>query len=313
VYAVTDTSTFKVWTDAFTAQYGFPVTQYREPGGPLYQRFSQELNAGTASADVLVISERTKTQEADSQGWLSPYTPENADAFEPANVLPGLAYPTYLTYAAVAWNTDLVPQDLQDQLLADPYQALLDPRLAGHLAIGNPTAGGPSLANLITVVDINGDTLGWDYLERLSAEQAPSVQTSTVTTSEGVVNGQFWATVSGTLTVYGKLAVEGAPVAFASADAVAITQDYVSVVSNAPHPYAARLFMEWMTTPEAQDALANLTQGISTLKGWENDNAVAQLPWYKAPTSFSGEWETSADYSGDALQAVYDRWSGIFE
>jgi iron(III) transport system substrate-binding protein len=300
------------WVKDFTAKYGIKVQIYRAPTSPLYQRFSQEEEVGKDQADVIQLSDLNTVKTAISKGYMATYTPVDAGKFAAANVIAGKAYPMYTTLSAVGWNTKLVPADLQTKLESpDPLNALLDPRLKGKIAVVDVTAGGPELASDANIVYNQASTYGWPYMKKLGA-QNPAVVDSTTTVLQDVTSGDYWATLDGYSSVFAPGVIAGAPLAFRPLPISSSAEFYLSTVTQAPHPYAARLFEEWATTLAAQTSLANITQADVLINGWVDTRKVTSEPWYTAPTTLWNGWATDSRLQGSQLQSFYQQWQAIF-
>jgi iron(III) transport system substrate-binding protein len=312
LYCTASQDKVAAWVKGFTAKYGIKVQIYRAPSNPLYQRFSQEEQVGRDEADVIQLSQLDTVKQAISQGYIAKYTPAGAVKFAAQTVVPGRAYPMYTTLSAVAWNTKLVPAELQAKLdSSTPLSALLDPRLKGKIAVVDVAAGGPELASDSDIVYHMQHQYGWAYMEKL-AKQHPTVVSSTTDVLGGVESGDYWATLDGYTSVFGPQAVSGAPVAFRALPTSSSAEFYLSTVQQAPHPYAARLFEEWATTLPAQTSLANITQADVLIKGWVDKRQVAKRSWYHAPTSIWYGWATAPQLQGSGLAAFYKKWHALF-
>lgn len=299
------------WVKGFTQKYGIKVQIYRAPGGPLYQKFSQEEEVGKDQADVIQNSDPSVVQEAVSKGYIANYTPQNAGAYSSSVIFPGKAYPVYTTASAVGWNTKLVPADLQKKLEGpDPLDALLDPRLQGKILAVDVDAGGPELATAANIVYNQSSKYGWTYLQKL-AKQKPAIGDSTTTALQDVESGEYWATTDGDDSVFAPAAVSGAPVAFRTIPIAASAEFYLSTVQQAPHPYAARLFEEWATSTAAQDSVSTIAQAIVLVKGWKDNRAILKEPWYVAPKTLWVGWATDPRLQGSQLTAFYSKWHSI--
>ena len=300
------------WVKPFSEKYGIPVQYYRAPTNPLYQRFSQEQQVGKTQADVIAISDYNVLLDAIKKNWIADYTPSTAALFSADTIIPKKAYPLYLTSQGIGWNTHVVPADLQDKLKADPFGALLDPRLKGKIVVVSVTAGGPQIAQAANIVYNLADKYGWNYLQKLAAQQ-PAIVNSTPNALDAVVAGDYWATPDANPSVFAPKAVDGAPIAFRAPDVASATEFTLSVVQNAPHPYSARLFSEWATSLEAQNALANITESDVTIHGWQDQRAVKKLPWYAPTKQFWFGAATDPRLQGDNLKDFYKRWQEIFK
>lgn len=311
LYGAPSADKITLWVKAFQDKYGIPVQYYRAPTNPLYQRFVQEAQVGRVQADLISVSDLNVLKDAVSKKLVTGYTPSRADDFVPETVIPGMAYPLYITVEAVGWNTRVVPEDLQKKFQEDPYEALLDPRLQGKIALVTVTAGGPQIAaNANRAINLK-DKYGWPYLEKL-ADQKPAVLPSTTAMLDAVIAGDYWASPDANPSVFGPKAVDGAPIAFATPEVASATQFNLSIANNAPHPYAARLFMEWATSKEAQEALAVITESDVGLKTWTDNRKSKEMPWYRPARTL---WYGAADLpevQGAELKAFYAKWQGLF-
>jgi iron(III) transport system substrate-binding protein len=299
------------WVAGFTEKYGIPVEVYRAPTNQLYQKFDQEQSVGQGQADILQLSDPNVLNRAIEAGYLADYTPATDDQFIEGTAISGTAYPVYTSLQAVGWNTNLVPADLQELLQSDDtLNALLDPRLKGHIGITDVTAGGPQIASSANLVFNLAGEYGWDYFEKLAAQDVTVVDTST-TLVQGLQAGDYWAAFDGTTSILAPAVVAGAPVAFRSPPVSSSSEFTMSTVKDSPHPAAARLFMEWATSLEAQSAMANIAQADVLINGWVDEREVSQQPWYTPPATLWNSWSDLPEVQGDALTAFYDQWHQI--
>ena len=309
IYCTAAQNKVAAWAKGFTAKYGVKVQIYRAPTNPLYQRFSQEEQVNHNKADVIQVSSLDTVKDAISKGYFAKYTPATADQFPADAVVPNYAYPLYTTLSAVAWNTKLVPPDLQAKLESDdPLTALLDPRLRGKLAVVDVKAGGPEVASDANIALNQATKYGWDYFKKLGA-QKPTIVDSTTTVLDNVESGDAWATLDGYSSVFGPAAASGAPVAFRNLPTSSSAEFYLSAVRQAPHPYAARLFAEWAATLDAQSSLANITQADVLINGWKDTRTVAKQRWYHAPAQTWSGWATDKRLQGEQLSSFYSQFN----
>ena len=71
-----------------------------------------------------------------------------------------------------------------------------------------------------------------------------------------VARGEALATVANSLSTVGPLVGSGAPLkALAMKEGTVGTATAISVLKNAPHPNAARVFVNWWLSPEGQTAV----------------------------------------------------------
>ncbi|MFT4083855.1 MAG: extracellular solute-binding protein [Nocardioides sp.] len=312
VFTSTDQEEVADWSKGFTDKYGIKVKVFRQSSSEIGTTFKTQVTTHKVQADVFSTGNLDDVQSFVDDGALAKYTPATAGKFPSDDVVAGYAYPLYQATAVVGWNTETVPADVQKELEADPYEGLLDPTLKGKVIVIDPAAGGSGMAIYANLIENYGDTYGWDYLKKLAA-QDPSVQTSIMAMSQQITAGTYSATIFATESQWGELAASGAPLKFAGLPTSSGSQFYQSVVTDAPHPAAARLYQEYMMTMKAQDAVSSATGGISVMNGWKDDrDFIKKLSWYTPPTTVWTGWQTDPDFTGDALDTFVQKWDDTF-
>ena len=312
IYTAIQTEQMQPWVKKFTDKYGVKVQIQRQSSATLGTTFQTQQQAGKNQADLLETSNMGQMEDFQKKGWLAQYTPQSADLYPADRVIDGYMYPLYQSNGAIAWNTELVSPAVQEKLAANPYDGLLDPSLKGKIVLIDPGNGGSGMAYYANLVYNLGDDYGWPYLEKLAA-QKPAVATSIATISQQVSAGTYYATDFGDEAVFGPLAMKGAPLRFSSLPVMNATQFLQVIPKDAPHPAAARLFSEWSSSLEGQEAMTASTGGESSIKGWtENVEYAEKFDWYKAPTESWLEWRTDPRLRGDKLQEFVAKWNSIF-
>jgi iron(III) transport system substrate-binding protein len=184
---------------------------------------------------------------------LEPFRPSWAEAVAPHERGPGdLYFAAYLTpavvlYAAEAVHPEQAPHDWDD---------LLDPRWKGKILIRDPLASGTMRAVWGMIIErglkMTGDTAaGFAWLRRLDGQ-----------TKEYVLNGtllnQKLVRQEGLLSIWDLPDIllnkrDGLPLGYVfPKSGTPVIEDAIGVVRAAPHPAAARAFVEWVGSPAAQ-------------------------------------------------------------
>jgi iron(III) transport system substrate-binding protein len=158
----------------------------------------------------------------------------------------------YETPAVIAYNPEAVP----DTEAPRDWDEVLEPRWKGRIVIRDPLASGTMRAifgmAVLRGLAATGDTAaGFAWLRRLDAQ-----------TSEYVINPallhQKLVRQEGVLSLWDlpDILVErskGQPFAFTlPTSGTPVIEDAIALVRGAPHPDAARRFIEWVGTVEAQ-------------------------------------------------------------
>jgi iron(III) transport system substrate-binding protein len=310
-------STLQAWTAGFTEEYGISVNILRAAGSELTQRFRQEQAAGQAQADIISSTDVVAMRDHVEQGYLAEYTPENADLWPEEQGEPGYFYPLQNGFfQTVLYNPDLLSEDEIELIREDPIEAAGDPVFAGRIAVGAPQASQQTAAFYYNLTEGQAaDEYGWDSLEAI-AENDPTVEVQTLTLLQNVIAGEYAVAVAVTDSLIASQFIQGAPVQFAYP--LADTGGYfgTGVVENAPHPNAARLFMEWASSPEASELYTGITQTIPANSEVEDTRELLETDWYQEP-ELDDVWfdfVTDEDFleASSADGDFLPRWSEVF-
>jgi iron(III) transport system substrate-binding protein len=135
------------------------------------------------------------------------------------------------------------------------WNDLLDPRFRGRIALSDPNVAGPganAVAYLLSVV-------GEDYVRRLYQDQRPALERDYRQLSDWLARGTY-PIVSGIRSSdVESLRRDGFPVAVVLGErtevppAVSAGGGLATMLNGAPHPNAARLFMNWIVMREGQE------------------------------------------------------------
>lgn len=311
LYAGTTESATAAWAKAFTEKYGIEVKLYRDGSSTLYQKWAQETQGGVDNADILIQNVVQLWEEAANEGWIADYKTQNYAGFDYDDVMPqedlvGKVYPLHQSIGAVVWNTDVVTPEQQRLLEDDPVAALADPAFEGQIALGD-VGGATNVGNYANVIYQQSDKYGWDWLEDVAAND-PALFESQVPLAEQLVKGEYAVTFA-TDTLYNSYIEQGAAIEYKFPEPTASSLWMIGLSAKAPHPYAARLFMEWATSPEGHDLMADLGTGTGTRTGWKEDaRVVFEEPWYEKPKPWYGTTslpDLQGDGFGDFVARVY--------
>ncbi len=256
----------------------------------VYDRVRSE--RANPQADVWFGGPATIFARAAADSLLEPYRPSWAGAIDPHGRGRGDLYfaayetPVAIVYAERALKPQDAPQDWDD---------LLDPRWRGKVPIRDPLASGTMRAVWGMVIErglkATGDTAaGFQWLRRLDAQ-----------TKEYVLNGplldQKIARQEGLVTMWDLPDIllnrrDGLPLGYVfPASGTPVIEDAVAVVRGARHRDAARAFVEYvgsveaqlLATREAYRLPARLDLPADSLPAWARDvrrsMKVADVDW----------------------------------
>ena len=204
-------------------------------------------------ADVWFGGPATILARGAEKELLEPYRPAWADAIAVDSQGPGDVYfglyrtPPVIVYNADAISAEEAPRD---------WDEILEERFAGQVLIRDPLASGTmrTIFGFIlarSVAETGDAEAGFDWLRRLDAQTKeyvhnPALLHQKMIRQEGRVT--VW-----TMTDILFQQVRGAPLAYNfPASGSPVIDDSIALVRGAPHPEAAKAFIEWVGSHDTQ-------------------------------------------------------------
>jgi iron(III) transport system substrate-binding protein len=265
--AHTDGETAEAVGRAFTEKYpGVKVNVMRTTAQVAYQRLMQDIKSNTAQCDVFSSTDVGHDIALKKEGRLAKYVPENASKISPEfqNFDPdGYFYPTSAGLILITYNT----QKLTEAEAPKSWKALLDPKWKGKISIGHPGFSGYVGTWVVQMRKL----YGWDYFEKLEKNK-PQIGRS-INDTVTMLNAGERIVAAGPSATTLKSADKGNPVGLIYPEEGALLMISPSaIMANAPHPNAARLFMEFLLGTEhaevsVKDRGESLRPEVKPLKG----------------------------------------------
>ena len=239
--AQVDTETAEVMGRAFTKQYpGIAVSVIRTTGQVAYQRLLQELKNNAPQCDVFSSTDISQYPALRARNALAQYVPQNAGGLLPQFdrlVDAGYEYPTSATNHLLIHNTQKVKPEEAPKRWTD----LLDPRWKGQVATGHPAFSGCTGIWALAL----RKTYGWEYFEKL-AKNNPRIGRSGNDPVTLITAGECLVGPAPGNTAFQNVD-KGNPIGpVYPTDGGTLCVGPSAVMAAAPHPNAARLFMEWL-------------------------------------------------------------------
>jgi iron(III) transport system substrate-binding protein len=251
----------------------------------VFTRVAQENATGIHVVDAVSTGDAAQFLAWKRQNMLAPYVPEDVARHIPAGHRdPDGHFATMRsTLCVIGYNTELVKSNDAPKSFAD----LLDPKWKGKIVKAHPSYSGTIMTSTYQMVR----ELGWPYLEKLSKQQVLQIQSATDTPKK-IVLGERAVMADGNESNVLLLKEAGKPieVVYAMEGSPSIVQPS-AIFSAAPHPNAARLFQNYLFTPEAQQlfvdagglrSLHTLVKDkpgrtpLSAIKVWKDDPAAVE-------------------------------------
>lgn len=233
------------------------VTYLRLQTGALYAKLMAERQARTYQPDILTLSDMTFALDFQKRnGWMRYDSPELA-AFTPEHksTPQGNFIWTGIIIAGIAYNpTTLKPEDAPTS-----WKDALDPKWKDAINVKVSNSGLQHATWLML-----RQTIGEEYWKQF-AQLNPRAFDSYVQQFDRTVSGQDQIIHTAQYSGYLQFKAKGAPIAFVNPAEGVIAVPIVSgAVDQAPHPEAAKLFMDWLTGVPGQEAYVKATSLYST-------------------------------------------------
>jgi len=232
---------------AFTARYpGVRANVVRSTSQVAFQRLSQDMRAGIAQCDVLSSTDYGHATFLKRQGVLMEYRPRNAEQLlefvRKAGDPDGFFHVFYIGVHPMARHKTKVSAEAAPQ----SWQDLLDPKWRSQLAVGHPSYSGAIGAWAVAMRKL----YGWDYFVALEKNK-PQIGRSSIDPVTALNAGERSIGIAVPTASTLLSMARGNPLELIyPKDGTVVVPSPSSIQKNAPHPNAAKLFMEFATGPE---------------------------------------------------------------
>jgi len=229
---------------AFRNQYPFTneVEVYRGTSERLLTKLIMEYRSKKFLAD-LVIMNGADVYMAKKEGLLGKYSPLDRDFYLTGFIDPE-GYWTALNIIpyVMEYNNRLVsPNDIPKSL-----EELLDERWRGKLALDDQEHFW--FANILKIL---GEKRGWDYMKKLSRQNV-NLHRGHNLLNQLITAGEFPINITQYSHITQRSIRAGAPVDWYGLDPIVTGIQSIAILKNAPHPYTAMLYLDFMLSEPGQ-------------------------------------------------------------
>lgn len=263
----------EVLTEPFQKQYGIPVEYLGAQGPEVPTKVSAERQAGQYLWDVFVGGTTTSLTALNPMKLLDP--------LETTLILPDVKEPKHwrgggLEFVDEGRQILIMIRRQRGTLFVNPtlvkpeelksYKDLLGPQWKGKIVMHDPRIAGPGQATF-TFFYLHPD-LGPNFIRAL-AKQEPAILREFRQEADGVGQGRYPVLVGGNEATVEELMKKGVPIAVVDPRQLREGSDAspgfgaVSLFNRAPHPNAARAYLNWLLSKEGQTAFSRATGYVS--------------------------------------------------
>lgn len=267
---------YKDLARAFETKYGIQVEAYRGASRDLIAKVLAEsqakrylMDVAESSPPLLMLMRAMKRLTPFSVPHLAKFS---ADAKEDAGKGTVHWATDRESYMGFAYNKDKLPAGA----VPKNYDGLLNPALKGRMAFVTTDTGSRTVGAMLR-------TKGEEFLKKLRAQDITMHSVSGQALNDMIISGE----VEASPTIFRNHALvaaeKKAPVAWVPMDIVPASAGSAGLSSQAPHPHAAVLFVDFLFSPDGQKILESYEYGSATkeygFKRWyiEKGMSIEQL------------------------------------
>jgi iron(III) transport system substrate-binding protein len=283
---------------AFKDTYPFLDTSefFRSTSYKTYSRFNIEAEAEKHIADCVSIALWHPYPEWKEKGWLMKYDSPNYKDIPKAVQDPGYFAALRAVSMVMAYNTTILSKDDVPTTWTD----LLDPKWKGQIGVEGTDSGSQHMQYYLFK-----NVYGEDYWDKLLNNE-PRIFSGQGAMFTALLRGEIKVTMHGQgYMIYRYRELEGAPVQGVwPADCVPMYAGPVALTATAPHPNAAKLFMDWILSKEGQEAMVKNVGAYSPRA--DVSPATGNPPMKSFKPVFIEDWEAFGK-STDAFKKAWER------
>lgn len=243
---------------AFENKYGIKFNFLRLSSTVLFNRAVQEFDLGVNTVDVMESAVVAHFEDMKAKQMLQPFIPASMSLIRnPANYdREHYWHAGRILLSSLNYNKDLLKGDMVPKTWKD----LIDPKFKGKLMQGHMKGGGGSSP----IIDFNLVKMyGWQYFETLQKNDVLTLQSCVQ--FDLLARGERLLIPCDFMQSYTARTMNLPIAAVLPQDGVFFYQGPAAVMAKAPHPNAAKVFLNWMLSPEGQTILVQGGIGMSAL------------------------------------------------
>ena len=243
----------------FQAKYGVKVNYFRGSSTVIIDRITTEHRTGKINSDIVYTTAEPMRFINQEKGLLARYVSDGAKHYD-KKLIDDFFGPNYRSViVGLVYNKSMIkPEDAPKS-----YEDFVNPKWKGKIAMGNPSLHDTTIDWLSSLRLVFGsDQKANDWIKRLAALE-PLMLDSMVPVGERIASGEVPLGVAYVkyVQLWGK---KGAPLDYVKGLPVYLGDgNYIAMTAKAPHPNAAKLFIDYFLGPESSEIMAGAGEFVN--------------------------------------------------
>jgi iron(III) transport system substrate-binding protein len=229
-------------------RYDVRITSWHGDSEEFLKGATADLKNARPNFDVVVGSDAIMAG-LDAKGFFEPFEPPSARNYPKQFLVPSRRMTPWRVFAfGINYNT----QRLGAEQAPKTWEDLLDTKWRRKFFMPNPALHAPTLQFLLNLEKLLGPK--WRSAVEGLAKQRPRLTRDPAEEVPPLASGELPLAIGYTKDKY----QFGGPIDYVKMDKYLASPSYVAVARRAPHPNAARLFVDFFLGPESQQLIGNL-------------------------------------------------------
>ena len=243
----------------FEAKHGIKTNYFRGSSTVIIDRITSEHRTGKMSSDVVYTTAEPMKFINKEKGLLARYVSPSAKDYD-KKLIDEFFGPNYRSVIiGFIYNKNMIkPEDAPKS-----YDDIVNPKWRGKIAMGNPSLHDTTIDWLASLQFVFGSPQkANDWIKRLAALE-PLMLDSMVPVGERIASGEVPLGVAYVKYVH-LWSRKGAPMDYVKGLPVYLGDgNYIGLTAKAPHPNAAKLYIDYFLGQESSEIMANVGEFVN--------------------------------------------------
>ena len=256
LYGTMQTDIFELLQKNFQKKTGITIDYWRTSATKVTERALSEARAGKALFDLVMSTEDTMRIML-KEGILAQYDSPMSKDFPKEAIDPQLGPRARNHIIGIVYNKEIIKPTDAPKTLED----LVKPQYRGKLVMADPTLHTTTAQWLVNVHKLIGKDKSEKFVRDLAAMK-PTLVESFNPAADRVTSGEFPIAITYVYYVYLN-GIKGAPIDYVRTGKFLGDASYLSLHNKAPHPNAAKAFIDFFLDEESMSIMAKAGEFVN--------------------------------------------------